>query len=227
MISVQLGDLFPLFAKWCDDNSFTHSAGLRVIVNQQLKFHQHGPVSVSNPRLRIKLDGDIEKQLNAARGSRNVSAFVRDLIKEQLLRNQFVQTRIHAAVQSQEGQTDRERVRVELKLSKSEWNVIESWAQQMGVVPATRLTLQIIRGFLLHAIPSTEQNKVSLGTINTALIKIGTNLNQIARQLNQERVIDAAPFDQIQMMIPELRECVQQISLFLSVHRERWQIKTN
>lgn len=125
--------------------------------------------------------------------------------------------------------------RMRLRLKPSEIEAIGQLAVQRRVSPQ-RLATQILRAFLLKSSVFSQQETVDMGAVNLSLMRIGSNLNQIAKQLNahavsQSRLGDSRPadFDAVHL---EIRQCVAQLDSHvktcahaLELSRERWRIE--
>lgn len=129
------------------------------------------------------------------------------------------QTLVHA------GQTEatHDKHRLRLRLKPSEMSAITALAEQRGL-SAQAMVRKVVRAYLLQAAVFSHREVVDLGAINLALMRIGTNLNQMVRHLN------AHPHAQPVQL--EIRQCIEQINAHvkdcaqaLALSRERWRIE--
>lgn len=125
--------------------------------------------------------------------------------------------------------------RLRIRLRPSELESLTKLAENR-YLSTQRLVAQILRAFLLKTAVFTQQESVDLGAINLSLMRIGTNLNQIARQLNavvaSQGHLPEAETTQYQALQLEIRRCVSQLdeqvrtcAHALQLSRERWRIE--
>lgn len=125
--------------------------------------------------------------------------------------------------------------RMRLRLKPSELEAIRQLATQRRV-SSQRLLTQMLRAFLLKTAAFSHQETVDMGAINLALMRIGTSLNQIAKQLNAHAIGCSSPGDaeyaDFEALNLEIRQCVAQLdghvkscAHALALSRERWRIE--
>ncbi len=143
-------------------------------------------------------------------------------------------SQVSQAVQG-EPEMAHETSRMRLRLKPSEQAAISALAEQRKV-SAQRLATQVLRAFLLKAAVFSQQETVEMGAINLSLMRIGSNLNQIARQLNAHAAGTSSPgqaaYDEFEAMNQEIRLCIAQLDTHvrtcahaLALSRERWRIE--
>ncbi len=125
--------------------------------------------------------------------------------------------------------------RLRLRLKPSELEAICVLAEKKRMSPQ-KLSTQILRAFLLKSAAFSHQETVDMGAVNLSLMRIGTNLNQIAKQLNAHAIDRSRPGDAVyaefEALNLEIRQCVAQLdghvrscAHALALSRERWRIE--
>ena len=125
--------------------------------------------------------------------------------------------------------------RLRLRLKASELEAVTRLAEQRRVSPQ-RLVTQLLRAFLLKSAVFSEQETVDMGAVNLSLMRIGNNLNQIAKQLNAQAVSTSRPgegaYSEFEATHLEIRQCLAQLDCHvktcanaLALSRERWRIE--
>jgi hypothetical protein len=207
-ISIRLGLLYTSFATWCEMNSLSHSDGLKWVMTTQSMQAPLEPESLPpNPRIRIKLDERLKQILACCVGTgRSVSAqeSIRQIVFKHLmacrpqdqstadaaLRRQslppplpHLPPLLHATSKPLVGQIEKERVQLEIRFSRSEYDALQALASTFSMSSA-KFALQLVRSQLLNFRPLSREEKIELGTMNNNLLKVASLLNQIARNLN-------------------------------------------
>jgi hypothetical protein len=115
---------------------------------------------------------------------------------------------------------------VGLRVSDSELTQLKHLGQQRGT-SVQRLIVQIIRAFLLNTHAFSSQESAELGAINLSLMRIGSNLNQIAKSLNanKETPVNGITLNDIATCVQQINVHVQDCSKSLQLSRERWRIE--
>lgn len=125
--------------------------------------------------------------------------------------------------------------RLRLRLKASELEAVTRLAEQRRVSPQ-RLVTQLLRAFLLKSAVFSEQETVDMGAVNLSLMRIGNNLNQIAKQLNAQAASTSRPgegaYSEFEATHLEIRQCLAQLDSHvktcanaLALSRERWRIE--
>lgn len=244
-LCARLGDLHPVFEVWCAHRNLTPAEAIKDFVAQVIGEPTRFSLSESaQERIRISLDKQqhIEFANWCDLQSLPKSAAVRLLVAGNL--RQWVQSqeqtqhrdnatqkkstlRVIPVVGQLEDRRARERLR--LSLSQSEMDALQAVAQEQGLTPS-KLTGHLVRAYLLNASLISKQEQIDLGAVNSALLRIGNNLNQIVRRLNanSENGNDELP----PSLIQELRGCVQALQSHvkssaqaLETSRQRWRLE--
>lgn len=253
-ICVRLGDLHPLFEAWCAAVGSTPAemlkqlvggvcAGERIQVDAQSSVGVHG-------RIRVSV-GDHREAYQAWCQSMGLpqSAALRWLVATELATWIASQAQANGGLNgpdeasSQEmppvvpcvGAVDQvhERDRLRLRLSQSEMQSLKTLAALRNV-NASRLATQVVRAYMLQASVLSPQTEVDLGAINLSLMRIGANLNQIAKHLNANvgagtdeprSDLSAAMADEVTRSVQMIQEHVKAVAKTLDVSRQRWRIE--
>jgi len=254
-ICIRLGDLSGVFRVQCARRGVTVTEGVRELIASVLIDPERWVLKVSDAdeRIRVVLGPlkDEFKRWCASHGL-GVAAAVRGLIAQSLEHrilngespdlSRLGQAACFESIESSAGQVvmgvqeqAHEPSRMRLRLKPSEVEAVSRLAEQRRVSPQ-RLATQILRAFLLKTAVYTQQETVEMGAVNLSLMRIGTNLNQIAKQLNahaagQSRSSDGAHAD-FESLNREVRQCLVQIDGHvkscaheLAMSRERWRIE--
>lgn len=125
--------------------------------------------------------------------------------------------------------------RLRLRLKASELEAVTRLAEQRRISPQ-RLVTHLLRAFLLKSAVFSEQETVDMGAVNLSLMRIGNNLNQIAKQLNAYAASTSRPgegaYSEFEAIHLEIRQCLAQLDNHvktcanaLALSRERWRIE--
>jgi len=262
-LKVILGDFGTLFDAWCYRNGLSATEALQGCLASALDGvwdREIAQQSTSAAAANIWIDASDLYEPFAAWCSKlelSTSAALRILVIQLLLDEIHkgsaqsaldfgthlpAQEAQHPPAALRTGKPDNQRQRKELRLSASELAVLTKLADQRHVTPQ-RLILQVLRAFLLKAPSFSAEEITQLGASNLALLRIGNNLNQIARKLNVGSAMDAqecgpehtdqadltggvqATCQAIQSCVGAIHTHVDAASALLSAARERWQIE--
>lgn len=237
LLSANLGDLYPLFRMMSELRQETPSESFRTLICAAITQAAPSIDKVKNERIRFSA-GDLNdpfKRLCKQHGM-TPSIMLKTIVLEELIRilQKVEQQQLgyqnnnssifdsHAHV----GVTDHKRHRVGLRVSDSELTQLQHLAQGRGT-SVQRLIVQIIRAFLLNAHAFSSQESAELGAINLSLMRIGSNLNQIAKRLNanKETPVDVITLNDIETCVQQINLHVQDCSKSLQLSRERWRIE--
>lgn len=254
-VCIRLGSLSGVFKAQCEQSGVSLSDQIRETIAQVLR--KPDAVAIGLPedddRIRVNL-GHLKSEFIQWCRSQGVSASaaIRLLIAQSLA----LQIRHGEQLQSSENgagggeltavsgagrvvQGDQEQAhessRIRLRLKPSELQAISLMAEQRRTSPQ-RLVTQILRAFLIKAAAFSQQESLDMGAVNLSLMRIGTNLNQIARQLNAHAIGQSRPGDaayaEFEALNLEIRRCVAQLdghvrscAQELALSRERWRIE--
>jgi hypothetical protein len=121
------------------------------------------------------------------------------------------------------GVVDIERVRFHLRLPKSQFDALENIAKLRGEKSAQALAAAVLRGFLSKNPHYSASELQTLGESNYQLLRIGTSLNQIAKQLNASG--GASTGQELQSVAADIKAHVAKVAGYLSESNERWVIE--
>lgn len=253
-ICIRLGSLSGVFKAQCAGNGVSANDEIREMISRVLA---NPDLILNRPdeddRIRISLGAHkVEFTQWCKRRGLSVSAALRTLIaqtlEQRILKNQqpdlfqSEQSSHEQRAQSQSGQVEMgvqeladESSRMRLRLKRSELAAVTQLAEQRRVSPQ-RLATQVLRAFLLKTAAFSHQEIVDMGAVNLSLMRIGTNLNQIAKQMNAHAVIqshsDGSATADLEALNQEIRQCVAQLDSqvkscahALALSRERWRIE--
>ena len=254
-VCIRLGSLSGVFKAHCEQAGVTVSDQIRETIAQVLRkpdavaFESSG----EGDRIRVNL-GQLKSEFIQWCHSHGMSASaaLRLLIAQSL----ELQVRHSERFQASENETNggertavsraglavlgdqeqaHESSRIRLRLKPSELQAISQMAEQRRTSPQ-RLVTQILRAFLLKTAAFSHQETVDMGAVNLSLMRIGTNLNQITKQLNAQAIGQSRPGDaayaEFEALNLEIRRCVAQLdghvrscAQELALSRERWRIE--
>jgi len=257
-ICVRLGDLHPLFEAWCAAVGSTPAEMLKQLVSEVTAGNRIpvgaqssvGEITGGYGRIRVSV-GEQREAYQAWCQSMGLpqSAALRWLVATKLAAWIASQAQGNGglndrdAASSQEmppvvpcvGAVDQvyERDRLRLRLSHSEMQSLKTLAAIRNV-NASRLATQVVRAYMLQASVLSPQTEVDLGAINLSLMRIGANLNQIAKHLNANvgagtdeprSDFSAAMADEVTRSVQMIQEHVKAVAKTLDVSRQRWRIE--
>lgn len=237
LLSANLGDLHPLFKVMSELRQQTSSETLLSLIGAIITQATPSIHKIKHERFRF-VAGDLHDPFKALCKQHDVSPSImlKTLVLEELIR--LLQREEHQQLEdlSQSsstfdthalvGVTDHKRHRVGLRVSDSELTQLQHLAQQRDT-SVQRLIVQIIRAFLLKTNAFSSQESAELGAINLSLMRIGSNLNQIAKRLNanKEVPVDDITLNDIATCVQKINAHVQDCSKSLQLSRERWRIE--
>lgn len=237
LLSANLGDLHPLFKVVSELRQKTPTESLRALISAIITQETPSIHQIKHERFRFSA-GDLYDPFKALCKHHDVSPSVvlKALVLEELVRLLQKEDPSHLEHPSQSsstfdahahvGVTDHKRHRVGLRVSDSELTQLQHLAQHRGT-SVQRLIVQIIRAFLLNTHAFSAQESAELGAINLSLMRIGSNLNQIAKRLNasKETPVDGITLNDIATCVQQINVHVQDCSKSLQLSRERWRIE--
>ena len=234
ILSANLGDLHPVLRVMSELRQETPSESLRALIRTVITQAPPRIQKVKHERIRFAA-GDLHDSFRALckRHSVTPSIMLKTIFLEELIRllqkeelQQPIPSSSSFQAHTHAGVTDHKRHRVGLRVSDSEFTQLQHLAQQRGTsVP--RLIVQIVRAFLLNTHAFSAQESAELGAINLSLMRIGSNLNQVAKRLNasKETPVDGITSDDIATCVQQINAHVQDCSKSLQLSRERWRIE--
>jgi predicted DNA binding CopG/RHH family protein len=236
LLSANLGDLHPLLRVMSALRQQTPSESLLDLISAVIKQDNSNIQRIKTERIRFAA-GDLYtpfKTLCKHHGA-SPNIMFKALVLQELTRllRQGDHQRLQAnnrpttfEAQAHVGLTDRKRHRIGLRISNSELDQLRHLAQQRGT-SVQRLIVQIIRAFLLNTNAFSPQESAALGAINLSLMRIGGNLNQIAKRLNayKEQSSNVIALNDIATCVQQINNHVRDCSRSLQLSRERWRIE--
>ena len=237
LLSVNLRDLHPLFRVMSELRQETPPESLRALISAIITQATPSIHKITHERFRFSA-GDLYDPFKALCKHHDVSPSVmlKALVLEELVRllqkedNQHLEHPSQSSstfdVHAHVGVTDHKRHRVGLRVSDSELTQLQHLAQQRDT-SVQRLIVQIIRAFLLKTNVFSTQEGTELGAINSSLMRIGRDLNQITKRLNanKETPVDGITLNDIATCVQQINVHVQDCSKSLQLSRERWRIE--
>jgi predicted DNA binding CopG/RHH family protein len=221
----------------CDLRQETPSESFRTLIRATITQAAPSIDKVKNERIRFSA-GDLHDPFKAfcKQHGMTPSIMLKTIVLEELIRllqKAEQQQPGHQSFNSSTfdshahiGVTDHKRHRVGLRVSDSELTQLQHLAQGRGT-SVQRLIVQIIRAFLLNTHAFSSQESAELGAINLSLMRIGSNLNQIAKRFNanKETPLDGITLNDIATCVQQINVHVQDCSKSLQLSRERWRIE--
>lgn len=122
------------------------------------------------------------------------------------------------------GSVDNSRVRIELRPTRSELDALTEKAKAEGYGTVQDLVAAVLRSFLINSPVLGPNTAAALGRANLSLVRIGTNLNQMARVLNGGGILDAADVQKFTETMAVIEEHTREIAGSLSAARGRWSV---
>lgn len=237
LLSANLGDLHPLFRVVSELRQETPTESLRALIRATITQETPSTHKVKHERIRFAA-GDLHDPFRALCKKHSVapSIMLKTIVLEELMRllqkeeqqnfEHLSQNPSPFEAHAHAGVTDHKRHRVGLRLSDSELTQLQHLAQHRGT-SIQRLIVQIIRAFLLNTHAFSAQESAELGAINLSLMRIGSNLNQVAKHLNasKETPVDGITSNDIATCVKQINAHVQDCSKSLQLSRERWRIE--
>ena len=237
-ICVRLGDLHEIFKAVCAQQEIEPQQALKEVISEFTLQADTKNFSATSSNLRIRFNaGEFHKPYIEVCKSKKItaSAMLRRLVQNEILlkiSNSTEKNKHNSITHTNEikaitGLHDPTRIRLELRLSQSEFDVLNTLAQPRKI-SVQKLIEKIIRAFLVKSNVLSKDEIVTLGGINLSLMRCGNNLNQIAKQLN----ISAPNLDGFQELKEELSQCifsiekyVRECSALLEQSNQRWALE--
>ena len=254
-VCVRLGSLSGVFKAQCEKDGITVSDQIRDTVARVLNTPDANIIKPTGPDDRIRVNlGHLKPEFIQWCKSRGLttSAALRLLVGQSLERQILSRDQSALSESPQSGfrpdagsnranvvlgdqEQEQEPARIRLRLKPSEIQAITQMAEKRHV-STQRLAMQILRAFVLKAAAFSHQEIVDMGAVNLSLMRIGTNLNQIAKQLNAHAISQPRPGEkscaEFEALNLEIRQCMAQLddhvrasAHALSLSRERWRIE--
>jgi Bacterial mobilisation protein (MobC) len=231
---IDLGELDPHFERYAARHGLDVGHALSHLLTLFLKGDIHVPkLSSSGRKVRvIGLASDSEKthaQALAAACNLSLGRAIRLLALEEMFaasddRRGQIQSKVSApgGYVAVVGAVDNSHARLELRPTSSELGALTTRAKAGGFGTVQDMVLAVLRAFLTRS-PVIEPDTVAaLGRTNLSLVRIGTNLNQMARALNGGGVLGAAELKQFSESIAAIEAHTHDIAAALSNARGRW-----
>lgn len=253
-ICIRLGSLSGVFKAQCVRHGVSVNEEIRALIARVLANPDMTlKLSDDDERIRISL-GSLKNEFTQWCKSRGLSAsaalriLIAHTVEQRILISvqsdlfHLDQNSNETKVGSRSGQVvlgvqelEDESSRMRLRLRPSELEAVSQLAKQRRVTPQ-RLVTQVLRAFLLKTAAFSHQEIVDMGAVNLSLMRIGTNLNQIAKQLNAHAASQSLPGDSayvdFEVLNQEIRQClatldnhVKSCAQALALSRERWRIE--
>ena len=253
-ICIRLGSLSGVFKAQCARQGVSVNEEIREVIARALA-NPDLTLNLSNEDERIRISlGSLKNEFTQWCKSRGLSAsaalriLIAHTVEQRILISvqsdlfHLDQNSNETKVGSRSGQVvlgvqelEDESSRMRLRLKTSELEAVSQLAKQRRVSPQ-RLVTQVLRAFLLKTAAFSHQEIVDMGAVNLSLMRIGTNLNQIAKQLNAHAASQSRPGDSaysdFEVLNQEIRQCVATLDSHvkscahaLALSRERWRIE--
>ena len=148
------------------------------------------------------------------------SAAVRQVIIKLLGKNKPAEPVFKELVET----PDLQRRRVELRLTKSEYECIEQLAGRLDNSPNAWI-INLIRANLAHSAQLGMTELRFLGQSNSRLLAIGRNLNQIARWMNANQGSAPPERERIDELYRIILEHTSTVAQVMRANIDRWTIK--
>jgi hypothetical protein len=235
---IDLGELDPHFERFAAGQGLDVAKALALLLSLFLK----GEISVTKPgatgrKLRaIGISSEAERaQANALAAAENLSLgrAIRLLALDQMVaasggRGGGVQSKEPSAggYVAVVGSVDNSHVRIELRPTLSELEALTAKAEAGGFRTVQDLFVSVLRAFLTHSPVIDPGTVAALGRSNLSLVRIGTNLNQIARVLNGGGMLSACDLEKFTESMTAIEAHTREIALALSMARGRWSLVT-
>jgi hypothetical protein len=124
------------------------------------------------------------------------------------------------------GRSSEGSVRCEIKLTESESKALNAQVEEFGYSNLQALLIAIARAYLRRSPIVPPNIATALGEMNLALIRIGKNINQIAKSINSDRaVISADQIGRLTAVMEDIAEQTRGMSAELRQAAHRWDIE--
>lgn len=121
---------------------------------------------------------------------------------------------------------DEGTIRCEIQLTQSEARALNAQVEEFGYPNVQALIIAIARSYLRRAPIVSPGVATALGEMNLSLIRIGKNVNQIARSINSERTgITSDQVDRLMAVMEGIAAQTKAISAELRQAAHRWDIE--
>lgn len=177
---------------------------------------------MNSPILSVHLGSDIKNRWKRYCKTRNVTPST--AIKQVI--NHLIAGKTERGVAIEQiDEADTSRVRIEIKLTKSELEQVRLVAEQVGY-SRNQWVANLVRSYLTKA-PQFGMNELAvLNESNSQLLHIGRNLNQMARQLNTSlAATDRLKADAVEQLSKVIHLHVKQVAQLIQANIERWKLK--
>ncbi|MGX8882097.1 plasmid mobilization relaxosome protein MobC [Methylovorus sp. SPW-M1] len=177
---------------------------------------------MTSPVLSVYLGNALRSQWDAHCKSQNVrsSTALKEVVVYLLSKNNRPQN-----FQEIISTPDTTKVRLELRLSASEYEATKVLADVTGA-NVNRYVANLLRSHLTQA-PQFHQRELDAVTqSNAQLMKIGSNLNQIARAINRNPLeTDFARVDLMRDVSSHIKDHTRSIAMLIQANLQRWKVK--
>ena len=124
------------------------------------------------------------------------------------------------------GTTDKGQLRVELRPTATEFEALKDKAKAAGHATVQDLMVAVLRAFLTQSPVLTPEVIASLEQANLSLVRIGANLNQLAKWANSGSMANSIDVSALEETMRALKQHTQEISAALNEARGRWVLRS-
>lgn len=232
-LDIRLGSLGIPVSAWAALNGLTWLDTVRAAIERQIQHIQDDQLQevnghVSRAQLQIPPEWDqtlkhVQLKTQLGRGS-----LVRHLVALDMAQ-QWAQKRIDPSIIPSgalwamvQGVTDKERERVEIRLSATELRALDQQAEELGA-SRTQLLVKLVRSFLLSIPVLASQKAVDLGQLNSTLLRVGVDLRTIGQHLaDSPEHVTQEMLGQVQACLDQIQQGVREVASVLQKSKERW-----
>jgi predicted nucleic acid-binding Zn-ribbon protein len=179
---------------------------------------------MSENHIGVYLGKDLKAQWLAYCKARNLKAgaVLKDSIIEQIKAAELGDNDIYKSKIDKPDQGT--KIRKEVRLTPSEWAAIEQRAKAEGSSVQHWMNCTV-RASITQEPQFTNATIESLNKSSYELMAIGRNLNQIAKQMNQQFENASPTYNEIETLKKIIKEHMYQVSVLVSASAQRWKIK--
>lgn len=184
--------------------------------------------------LQVRVDEDMARSWKYLASSRtmNQSELSRKVINIVLKNNP--QSRASPTFTTQAGEREQEKKEVKIRLTQSELSSLTAMAASWGLSRQQYL-ISLLRSSLINSSLVSKEEIDTLLSVAAEIRKIGINLNQIARKINQENAANGRlssesipkAINTIESTKQVIDQSIHRIESFLSLNRSRGKITTD
>lgn len=177
---------------------------------------------MTSPVLSVYLGNALRSQWDAHCKSQNVrsSTALKEVVVYLLSKNNRPQN-----FQEIVNTPDTSKVRLELRLSASEYEATKVLADVTGA-NVNRYVANLLRSHLTQAPQFHQRELDAVSESNAQLMKIGSNLNQLARAINRNPLdTDLARAELINDISRQIKAHASSVSMLIRANLQRWEVK--